>query len=73
MTHQIVPQGIYEHYKGNRYQVLTTALNEATLEEYVVYKELHGEGRVWLRPLTAFCETVQIENGAVPRFRLANI
>jgi len=77
MTHQVVlseqaktfPKGIYEHYKGNRYEVLTIAFNEATLEEYVVYKELYGEGRVWLRPLRVFCEEVRMGNGTVPRFR----
>ena len=62
-------QGIYEHYKGMRYQVLEVARHSETLDEYVVYKALDGERRVWVRPLPMFLETVNIEGrGVIPRF-----
>lgn len=56
--------GIYQHYKGERYQVLGVARHTETLEVLVVYRALYGEFGLWVRPQTMFCETV---NG-VPRF-----
>ena len=62
---QELKKGIYEHYKGNRYRVLSVARHSESLEELVVYQQLYGEGDVWVRPLNMFLETT---NG-VPRFR----
>ncbi len=62
--------GLYEHYKGGRYEVQGVALHSETLEELVVYKALYGEGRTWVRPLSMFCEEVQLADGRrVARFR----
>ena len=63
---QYVKPGIYEHFKGMRYKVLSLARHSETLEELVVYQQLYGTGDVWVRPLAMFIEEV---NGA-PRFRL---
>ena len=64
-------KGIYEHYKGNRYEVLGVARHSETLEEQVVYKTLAGEQGMWVRPLPMFLETVWIDGkGEIPRFRL---
>ncbi|MUG32721.1 DUF1653 domain-containing protein [Psychrobacter sanguinis] len=65
-----VPQGIYQHYKGNLYQVLHTARHSETEEAVVVYRCLYGEYGVWVRPLAMFTETVQLEGQTVPRFKL---
>lgn len=65
-----VPQGIYRHYKGNLYQVLHTARHSETEESLVVYRCLYGEYGVWVRPIDMFTETVMVEGGAVPRFKL---
>lgn len=61
--------GLYEHYKGNRYQVLGVAIHSETLEELVVYKALYGEGLTWVRPLKMFLENVEVDGDTKPRFK----
>lgn len=61
--------GLYEHHKGNKYQVLGIAVHSETLEEVVVYKALYGEGLTWIRPLKMFLETVEVNGEKKPRFR----
>ncbi len=73
-TEEDVPLGIYEHYKGNRYNVLAIARHSETLGKIVVYKALYkhpeyGENAIFVRPLKMFKETVVIDNRAIPRFR----
>ena len=71
MTNQAtVSQGIYRHYKGNLYQVLHTAQHSETEELLVVYRCLYGEYGVWVRPLTMFTETVEVDGKEIPRFEL---
>ena len=60
--------GIYQHYKGNKYQVIGIAIHSETLEEMVVYKALYGERLTWVRPLKMFLETVEINGKIKPRF-----
>lgn len=61
--------GIYEHYKGNRYEVLGVARHFETEKELVVYRALYGERGLWVRPLEMFMERVEQEGNQVPRFR----
>ena len=61
--------GKYEHYKGKHYAVLYVAAHSETLEPYVVYRQLYGNGSVWIRPLAMFQEQVEINGNLVPRFR----
>lgn len=70
MVENIVPQGIYRHYKGNLYQVLHTAQHSETEESLVVYRCLYGEYGVWVRPFAMFVETVEFNGKEVPRFEL---
>lgn len=65
-----VARGIYRHYKGNLYQVLHTAQHSETEEALVVYRCLYGEYDVWVRPLTMFTETVEVDGKEIPRFEL---
>ena len=65
-----VARGIYRHYKGNLYQVLHTAQHSETEELLVVYRCLYGEYGVWVRPLTMFTETVEVDGKEIPRFEL---
>lgn len=66
----VIKQGIYRHYKGNLYQVLHTARHSETEEWLVVYRALYGDYGVWVRPLTMFCERVEIDGKTLPRFEL---
>lgn len=61
--------GIYQHYKGNQYEVIAVGKIEATEEPCVVYKAQYGIGQVWIRPLMNFEETVEVNGESVPRFR----
>lgn len=50
--------GVYRHFKGRCYLVEDVALHSETGEEYVVYRQLYGEGRLWIRPKAMFLEPV---------------
>jgi hypothetical protein len=68
-----VPEGIYEHYKGKRYQVLGVGTHTETGERMVIYKALYKgnfpEGTLWIRPLGMFTENVAVNGKSVQRFR----
>jgi len=64
-----IKKGIYEHYKGNRYQVVDIALHSETLEEMVVYKALYGKEKVWVRPAYMWAELIEKDGAKVPRFK----
>ena len=66
----ILQPGIYEHYKGNKYQVIGIARHSATHEELAVYREIYGEFSWWVRPLSMVLEQVEVAGKKVPRFRL---
>ena len=61
--------GVYQHFKGSRYQLLYVATHSETLEPMVVYRALYGEGGVWVRPAAMWNEHVEKENYSGPRFR----
>jgi len=61
--------GKYEHYEGKQYEVLGIAKHSETLEEFVVYKALYGEGELWVRPLKIFLEEVESNGKKVKRFK----
>ncbi len=66
--------GKYKHYKGKPYEVIGVARHSETLEEMVLYKALYqteGEN-LWVRPLTMFLETVEIDGKTMNRFEYQN-
>lgn len=65
-----IQPGIYQHYKGPRYQVLGSAQHSETQEWMVVYQALYGEFGIWVRPLSMFCEQVEVQGRKVARFAL---
>lgn len=60
--------GIYRHYKGQSYEVLGLAHHSETEEPVVVYRALYGEYGLWVRPLSIFNETVEVQDEPVARF-----
>lgn len=66
----VVIGGIYKHFKGNDYIVLAVGKHSETLEDMVVYQELNGEKKVWIRPLSMFTEEVNDFGNIKKRFML---
>jgi hypothetical protein len=62
--------GVYKHYKGNKYKVLGVARHSETLEEMVVYQALYGEMGIWVRPACMWSEEVEVDGKTVLRFEL---
>lgn len=60
--------GRYRHYKGGEYDVQGVATHSESGEKLVVYSPLYGAGGLWVRPLSMFLESVDVEGGARPRF-----
>lgn len=59
----LLPTGIYRHYKGGLYRVQGVAYLEATLEPMVVYESLQETEDIprkttWTRPLSEFTEEI---------------
>ena len=63
-------EGIYQHYKGSKYEVLGLARHSETEEELVMYRALYGDYGLWVRPLSMFLEKVLVEGVKVSRFQL---
>ena len=68
-----IKNGLYEHFKGRKYEVIGTARHSETLEPMVVYKALYKgefqEGSLWVRPAGMFLENVSKDGKQVPRFK----
>ena len=58
----------YRHFKGNEYLVLYVAKHSETLEDMVVYQALYGEKGIWVRPLSMFLDTKEVDGKIVNRF-----
>jgi len=68
----MIRPGIYEHYKGDKYEVIGLARHSETEEELVVYRALYGDHGLWVRPYQMFVERVTIVGEQVPRFSYLN-
>ena len=68
-----IHKGIYEHFKGKRYEVVDVAMHSETLEPMVIYKALYQgdfpQGTLCVRPLSMFKENVNVDGKLVARFR----
>ena len=63
-----IEPGIYEHFKGQRYEVLAVGKHSETEEELVFYRTLYGDYSFWARPLAMFDEHVERDGYSGPRF-----
>lgn len=61
--------GIYRHYKGKEYQVIAVARHSETEEELVVYRLMYGDFSYWIRPLSMFTESIELDGVIMPRFQ----
>jgi len=72
MTIQKVKKGIYQHYKGVKYEVLNEAVSSENKEELVIYQEFNekkdGLNKIWARPKKMFLGEVKIDGIKKPRF-----
>ena len=50
--------GVYRHFKGKYYIVEGVAKHSEDLEEYVVYRQLYGDGGLYIRPKEMFLSEV---------------
>jgi len=55
---EIKVNGIYKHFKGNYYIVVDVAYDCETKERMVVYRQLYGDMKLWIRPLDMFLSEV---------------
>ena len=64
-----IPLGKYQHFKGNFYEVIGIAKHSETLEDFVIYKALYGDGQMWARPMDNFLAQVEVNGLKVARFK----
>ena len=69
--------GVYQHYKGDYYLVEDTARHSETGEEMVIYRQLYGDGGLYVRPMDLFLSEIDHEQHPEVktryRFTLQNI
>lgn len=65
---QLEKLGRYRHFKGNEYELVDFAKCSETMEDYVIYKPLYGEGNSWIRPAKMFFETIERDGNRFKRF-----
>lgn len=74
---EVIKNRIYRHFKGDYVIIEDIATHSETKEQYVVYRELHSESQLWVRPLDMFQEKVDKEKypdiEQEYRFELQNI
>lgn len=64
-----IKPGIYEHFKGQRYEVFGTARHSETEEVFVSYRQLYDDYSYWVRPVEMFLGNVERDGYEGPRFR----
>lgn len=63
-----VKPGKYLHFKGKEYEVIGMATHSESLEPMVVYRQLYGDGGLWVRPAAMWNETIERNGKLYKRF-----
>ena len=70
-------KGIYKHFKGDYYFVEDVAIHSETKEKYVIYRQLYGDSKLYIRPYEMFLSPVDKQKypdvKQTWRFELQNI
>lgn len=61
MQNKVVAGRVYRHFKGDYYIVVGVAKHSETEEDMVIYRQLYGEGALWVRPMSLFTSEVDRE------------
>ena len=64
--------GRYRHYKGGEYEVVGVVRHSESLEPLVLYRPLHGQSGMWVRPFAMFSEHVEHEGKRQQRFSVVH-
>lgn len=72
MNNEEIKLGLYEHFKGGKYEVIGFAQHSETLEKMVLYKHF-GEEALWVRPQSMFLKTVERDGVMKPRFKYLGV
>ena len=62
--------GIYRHYKGNKYKVIAIGKHSETLEQLVVYQALYGNNEIWCRPISMWNDDINVDGKIKKRFQI---
>ena len=74
---EVIKNRVYKHFKGDYYLVVDIAIHTETDEKLVLYRSLYGDGILYARPYSMFCE--EVDHLKYPnveqkyRFELCNI
>lgn len=64
-----IEAGLYEHYKGQRYEVVGVGLDSETTKPVVVYAPIYASDvPFWVRSYENFLEFVEVDGKKVRRF-----
>jgi predicted house-cleaning noncanonical NTP pyrophosphatase (MazG superfamily) len=66
----LIAAGVYEHYKGKRYEVIGVGLDSETTKPVVVYVPMYESSTpFWVRPYEMFLEFVTVDGKTKERFK----